>query len=94
MPDGLQILQGLVERDDVGVFSVEIEQTLLVRGHRTVADRLAHYHGTEAVLHRIDGGGADAARRRTAGEDQRVDAPGVEPRQEPGANNRLRPIPN
>ena len=60
--------------DHVGVFGVEVEQALIVRRRRAVADRLAHHHRAEAVLHRVDRGGAHAARGRAAGDDQRVDA--------------------
>src|SRR3984893_709837 len=82
--DGPQVLQSLFERDHVGVFCVEIEQTLLVRRGRAVADRLAHDHGSQPRLHGINRRGADAAAGGTAGNDDRVDAPAQQPRHKIG----------
>ena len=83
--DGPQILQRLVERDHVGIFGIEIEQALLVRRRRAVADRLAHHHRTQAGLHRIDRGRPHAAAGGAAGDDQGVDLPAHQPRHQVGA---------
>jgi hypothetical protein len=44
-----------------------------VRGGRAIADRLAHDHRAEAVLHGIDRRRAHAAAGGAAGDDQRID---------------------
>src|SRR5262249_44851698 len=82
---GAQVLQRFVERDDVGIFRIEIEQALLVRGARAVADRLAHHHRPQPGLHGIDGGGAHAAAGGAAGDDQGIDALARQPRHQVGA---------
>src|SRR5947199_7546785 len=73
--DGAHVLQGLVERDHIGVLGVEIEQTLLMGRGRAVADRLAHHHGSQPRLHGINRCGAHAAAGGAADDDHGVDAP-------------------
>ena len=70
----LDVVERLLERDDVGVLRLDVEQVRLVRRLRPVADALARHERRLAVLEQVDRGRADAAARRRAAEDHRVDA--------------------
>jgi hypothetical protein len=82
----VQIHLGLVQRDNIGVFLLKIEQIGFVRALGAVADTLPYDHRTEARAHCIHRGGANAAARRTAADDQRVDAPAGKPTRQIGAD--------
>ena len=45
-----KVMQRFLDGHHVRVFGIEIEQALLVRGSRTITDRLPHHHGAEPVL--------------------------------------------
>ncbi len=62
--------------DDVGVLRLDVEEVRLVRRLGPVADALARDDRRPAVLEQVDRRRADAARRRRAAEDDRVDALG------------------
>ena len=66
--------QHVVDRHDVAVLRVDVVEVRLVRGRVAVADRLARHDGAVAVLERVDGGRADAAGGRRAGDDDGVAA--------------------
>ena len=65
--------QRLFHRDNARILCVEIEQALIVLGLQPVADRFAINHRAEVGLASIDGGRANAAAPRAAGDEQRVD---------------------
>ena len=69
----------LFQRDDVGIFGMQIKQALFVSGDRTIADGFAYDNWPEPVLNRIDGGRAHAAAGRATRNDQGIDATAVEP---------------
>src|SRR5581483_10974936 len=63
----------LLDRDDVRVLRLDVEQVGLVRRLRAVGDALARHDRRPAVLEQVDRRRADAAARRRAAEDDGVD---------------------
>src|SRR5712691_9633698 len=53
-PPRFEVGRRLVERDDVAVLLLQVEQRLRMRRLRAVADRLADDDRDEAVLHGVD----------------------------------------
>ena len=89
---GLQVRERLLERDDVRVLGLDVEQVRLVRRLSPVADALARHQRRPAVLEQIDRGRPDAAARRRAAEDHRVDLLRDEDRGEVRAEEGRRPL--
>src|SRR5918997_1512347 len=78
LPQPFEVAERLVHPDHVPVLRVNVVEVSLVGGGVAVADGLAGDDGPEAVLEGVDGGGADAARGRGAGDDERVHGGGRE----------------
>src|SRR5438132_9798761 len=70
----LQVVEDGLERDDVPVLRVDVEEISLVCGSVAVADRLARDDRAIAVLERVDHRRPHAPRRRGPGHDQAVAA--------------------
>src|SRR3954451_25329294 len=68
----LQRLQALVERHDVAVLQVDVVKRRVVGRRSAVADRFPRNDRPVAVLQHVDGGRADAAGGRRAGDDDAV----------------------
>ncbi len=58
----LDVLERFLERDDIGVLRLDVEQVRLVRSLRTVADAVARDERRPAVLQQVDRRRADASR--------------------------------
>src|SRR5579859_6630688 len=67
-----QMGQSLVERQNVSILGVDIEQVGLVRRLMTIADAVPHDDCAKLVLNRIDGARADATARRASAENNGV----------------------
>lgn len=70
--DSLQVLEHLLRRHHVAVLGVYVVEVGLVGVRIAVADGLARDYRPVAVLEGVDGGRADAARGRGAGDDEGV----------------------
>src|SRR5687768_9757466 len=62
--DALEVAESVLERDDVCVLRLDVEEVRLVRRLRPVADALARNECREAVLKEVDGCGPHTAARR------------------------------
>src|SRR5581483_10070022 len=70
---GLNIIEDLVERDDIAVLHVDLEQGDLVRGRAAVAHALLWNDDAKVVVERVKARGTYTAARHGPGDDQRVD---------------------
>src|SRR4051794_2281574 len=70
----LQVRDHGVDGHNVAVLRVDVVEVRLVGRRVAIADRLARHRRAVAVLEGVDGGRADAARRRGAGDDDAVAA--------------------
>jgi hypothetical protein len=66
--------ESLVERQNVSIFGVDIEQVGLVRPLMAIADAVPHDDCAKPVLNRIDGARADATARRASAENNGVNS--------------------
>src|SRR6185436_8030863 len=62
-----------LERDDLGILGLQIEQIRFVRPGGAVADGIAHDKRYESMLDSVDGSRAHAAAGRHSGNQERVD---------------------
>src|SRR5712691_13480941 len=90
--DAFHVRERLRERHDVGVLGLDVEQVRLVRRLRPVADALARDERRPAVLEEVDSRRANAAARRRAAEDDRVDVLRDEDRSKVRAEERGRSL--
>lgn len=70
----IKVVESVLQIHDIGVFRVHVEEVCLMRPGGAIADRLAYDNGLEAVLQGVDRRSANAAARRAAGQDDRVNA--------------------
>src|SRR4051794_36364295 len=67
-----EVVEGLAQRHHVGVLLLEVEQRLVVRRRRAVADRLANHDRAEPELNGVNGARTNAPARGAPREDQRI----------------------